>query len=161
MGTSNESERYNLYLASREWAVKKQAVHERAGGLCERCRRHPIAAVHHLTYIRKYNEDLMDLQAICRGCHDFVHAKSNTDPAADNLQEKIITFRIGFNVLVKPGWQCPTLYGDPRGHNKVDLDAVISYLERVADTMRREILSGLSVENCSIVEEINIESSDI
>lgn len=75
-----EQERYQRYLASREWAVLKRAVHERAGGKCERCRFHPINQVHHLTYIRKYAERLDDLQGLCVGCHEFIHAKTDQDP---------------------------------------------------------------------------------
>lgn len=75
-----ESERYQRYLAGREWSVRKEAVRRRSGGICERCQYHQMNHVHHLTYARKYNEPLDDLQAICKGCHDFIHAKSNTDP---------------------------------------------------------------------------------
>lgn len=74
---------YQKYLCSREWAVRKRAVHERAGGICERCRLNPIDFVHHLTYANIYNEPLTDLEGWCRSCHDFIHAKSDIDPAAD------------------------------------------------------------------------------
>lgn len=74
-------EKYGLYLASREWSVLKEAVKKRSGGVCERCRNYLSDAVHHLTYIRKYNERLEDLQDICNSCHNFTHGKSNFDPA--------------------------------------------------------------------------------
>ncbi len=77
-------EKREAYYASREWAEKRRAVHKRAGGKCERCKKNRIAAVHHLTYIRLYNEELTDLQAICQGCHDFTHAKNDYDPAVDS-----------------------------------------------------------------------------
>lgn len=77
---SNERERYAAYLCSREWSVKKRAIHERAGGVCERCKRNPIDAVHHKTYARKYDERLEDLEANCNGCHEFTHGKSDIDP---------------------------------------------------------------------------------
>ncbi len=76
----NSQEQYQRYLATREWAEKKEAVRERAGGICERCRNNSIDQVHHLTYIRKYHERLEDLQGLCRGCHEFTHAKSDIDP---------------------------------------------------------------------------------
>jgi hypothetical protein len=76
----NEKERYQKYLASREWWTKRMAVMERCGGNCERCHSYPVDAVHHLTYIRKYDELLTDLQGICKACHDFIHARSNVDP---------------------------------------------------------------------------------
>ncbi len=75
-----ESERYQRYLASREWAVLKRQVKIRSGGICERCRINASVAVHHLTYARKYHEDMADLQDICQECHDFLHAKSDGDP---------------------------------------------------------------------------------
>lgn len=76
----DDREKYAAYLCSREWSVLKAAVHERARGRCERCEINQIDAVHHLTYARKYREDLDDLQAICNQCHEFVHGKSDFDP---------------------------------------------------------------------------------
>lgn len=77
---TDEKEKYQAYLCSREWAEKRKAVRNRANGLCERCRALPMAAVHHLTYARKYDELLEDLQAICQPCHDFTHGKDWFDP---------------------------------------------------------------------------------
>jgi hypothetical protein len=76
-------EKYAAYLCSREWSVLKEAVHKRAGGICERCHVFAIDAVHHTTYARKYHEELEDLQGNCKHCHDFTHAKSQRDPDAD------------------------------------------------------------------------------
>jgi hypothetical protein len=77
---SDDREKYAAYLCSREWSKKKEAVHARAGEKCERCKVLPIAAVHHLTYARKYAEPLEDLQAICQPCHEFTHGKDWLDP---------------------------------------------------------------------------------
>lgn len=77
---TDEREKYAAYLCSREWSELKQAVHKRAGDRCERCQVLPISAVHHLSYSRKYAEELEDLQAICQPCHDFTHGKSDFDP---------------------------------------------------------------------------------
>lgn len=77
----DDREKYQAYLCSREWAEKREAVRRRAEGVCERCRALPMSAVHHLTYARKYNEPLEDLQAICQQCHDFTHGKDDFDPA--------------------------------------------------------------------------------
>lgn len=77
-----EQERYQRYLCSREWSEKKEAVRQRAEGYCERCLLGPMDACHHLTYARKYNEELADLQAICNGCHEFTHGKSNRNVMA-------------------------------------------------------------------------------
>lgn len=79
---TDDREKYGLYLASREWGVLKEAVHKRADGTCERCRKNPIGAVHHQTYVRKYQEKLDDLVGPCKECHAFTHGKSDKDPAA-------------------------------------------------------------------------------
>ena len=73
-------EKYSAYLCSREWSVLKQAVHDRADGLCERCFTREIEAVHHMSYARKYAERLGDLQGLCNGCHAFTHGKTDVDP---------------------------------------------------------------------------------
>lgn len=80
-----EKERYQRYLCSREWAVLKEQVKKRSGGVCERCRLVESAAVHHLTYARKYQEELEDLQDICEPCHQFTHGKSDDDPISIRL----------------------------------------------------------------------------
>lgn len=76
-------EKYSAYLCSREWSVLKEAVKSRSKGWCERCTINPMDHVHHLTYERKYEERLEDLQACCKQCHEFIHAKSDADPALD------------------------------------------------------------------------------
>lgn len=76
-------EKYAAYLCSREWSVLKESVKSRSGGICERCTVNKMDHVHHLTYARKYAEELQDLQACCKQCHDFIHAKSVADPAAN------------------------------------------------------------------------------
>lgn len=74
-------EKYQAYLCSREWNARRVAIHQRAGGVCERCRQSPIESVHHLTYERKYEEKLEDLQGLCSQCHDFVHGRTGENPA--------------------------------------------------------------------------------
>lgn len=76
-------EKYAAYLCSREWSVLKEAVKDRSGGACERCSSNPMDHVHHLTYARKYSEQLDDLQACCKACHEFIHGKSDSDPVHD------------------------------------------------------------------------------
>lgn len=71
---------YQRYLASREWAVRREVVRARSGGRCERCIRRPMNAVHHLTYERIGRESLEDLQAICNVCHAFLSGKTEYDP---------------------------------------------------------------------------------
>lgn len=79
-GFVSDKERYHEYLASREWGLLRERVRERCGGVCERCKKSPMYAVHHLTYIRKYRERLEDLQGLCEPCHAYKHGKSDHDP---------------------------------------------------------------------------------
>lgn len=68
----SEKERYEAYLCSPEWWGKRNAVMDRASGRCERCGAMAMC-VHHLTYIRKYNERIEDLTALCDDCHHSIH----------------------------------------------------------------------------------------
>lgn len=79
----NGKEKYQLYLASREWAVLKEAVRARSGGKCERCLYAPGEQVHHQTYERVYAERLDDLLHVCAPCHEFVSGKRQDDPIHD------------------------------------------------------------------------------
>jgi hypothetical protein len=79
---ASDKEKYQAYLCSREWCARREAVRKRSDGKCERCRVNEMDHVHHLTYARKYDEPLDDLQALCKQCHEFTHGKSNHDPRA-------------------------------------------------------------------------------
>lgn len=73
---------YEYYLKSPEWAEKRKSVIERANGKCERCgETRPPLEVHHLTYQHIFDEPLDDLQLVCKGCHEFLHLRSDYDPA--------------------------------------------------------------------------------
>lgn len=54
--SSAADEKRQAYYCSREWGLLKRAVHERSGGICERCGVNDAAAVHHKTYIRLFHE---------------------------------------------------------------------------------------------------------
>ena len=75
---------YYRYMASREWALKKEAVKERSGGICERCKTGPHQNTHHLTYEHLGDERLDELQGVCRACHEWLSGKREDDPAAIN-----------------------------------------------------------------------------
>lgn len=66
-------DRYSQYLLSPRWREKRERVMRRANGICEGCGVAPAAQVHHLTYVRIYEEMLFDLVAICVPCHESVH----------------------------------------------------------------------------------------
>jgi hypothetical protein len=83
------NERRQAYYCSREWGLKREAVHRRSGGICERCKRNPGAAVHHLTYARLFNEPLEDLWHLCHECHDFIHGRGDVDPIKITKSERL------------------------------------------------------------------------
>lgn len=67
---------YRAYLASPQWAQRRREVLGRAGGLCEICAQ-PATQVHHLHYRNIGNEQRGDLMAVCRECHELIHARSD------------------------------------------------------------------------------------
>lgn len=71
---------YGEYIASREWAIRKEKVRERSGGICERCGLAPHTSTHHTTYANLGNEPIEDLLGVCNPCHAFLSAKSDDDP---------------------------------------------------------------------------------
>ncbi len=103
------SEKYRAYLCSREWGLRREAVHRRANGVCERCRRNSGYAVHHKTYARIYREPLTDLILLCEECHDFTHGRGDLDPAD---QDKAVIYFAG--KISKNGWRAK-LFGYRHG----------------------------------------------
>jgi len=71
---------YQEYLASRDWALLKNKVRERSGGICERCRQAPYQSTHHKTYARIGRELMEDLLGVCNPCHEYLSGKSDHDP---------------------------------------------------------------------------------
>lgn len=65
-------EEYQRYLKSPKWRSKCRAVMERDKYRCRFCGQ-PAVQVHHLTYVRIFNEALYDLVAICKDCHELLH----------------------------------------------------------------------------------------
>jgi hypothetical protein len=106
-------EKYGRYLCSREWGLLRAAVHERANGVCERCYVNKIDAVHHLTYARRYNEDLSDLQAICNACHAAVHGHA-VDDVSDPATGVGFIYSQVFCRLMDMERSCPSPIGAKR-----------------------------------------------
>jgi uracil-DNA glycosylase family 4 len=73
-------EKYQAYLCSPEWGARRAAVERRSKGMCERGCGNRADAVHHLTYIRKFDEPIEDLIHLCQACHDFQHGRRDRDP---------------------------------------------------------------------------------
>lgn len=82
--------KYQRYLASREWALLKNAVRGRSGGTCERCHLADHQDTHHLTYERLYNERIEDLLGVCRPCHEYLSGKSDFDPASEAVLMPVV-----------------------------------------------------------------------
>lgn len=70
--------RYNRYMSSPEWREKASLVKKRANGICEGCGKNRATEVHHLTYRNLGSEFLWELRAICRECHERVHASEGS-----------------------------------------------------------------------------------
>ena len=73
----------SLYLVSRHGflAGTARAHHATRNNTCEKCGKRRATEVHHLTYLRVFNELPSDLMALCRQCHAEVHWRQ---PANDN-----------------------------------------------------------------------------
>ncbi|MGC4002852.1 MAG: hypothetical protein QM811_06860 [Pirellulales bacterium] len=114
-------EKYAAYLASREWAVLKEAVKARSGGTCERCEWNEATQTHHQTYTRKYREELTDLLHVCAPCHEFVSGKRADDP-----------------ILKRP-----LLFG----RHRTPLQSIYLAGKITGTTWRTDIITGWSLEN--------------
>lgn len=85
--------RYNEYLESPAWKIRRDLVMQRAGGICEGCRMASAEQVHHLTYEHVTNEFLWELVAICKPCHSRIHEDEEGPPdeeEADSFEEPSI-----------------------------------------------------------------------
>lgn len=63
---------YTAYLASPEWAAKRELVMKRCGGVCEGCGVKPATEVHHHHYEHLFDEFLFELAGLCHGCHECI-----------------------------------------------------------------------------------------
>jgi hypothetical protein len=70
--------RLTLLARASEWILK------RANYSCEKCKDWPATEVHHLTYVRVFNELPSDLIALCKQCHAEIHWRQ---PANDNQMQ--------------------------------------------------------------------------
>ena len=62
---------YEDYMASKEWDAKRKRILKRDCG-CRVCNHQHELQVHHRTYDRVGDEDMMDLTVLCRECHKTV-----------------------------------------------------------------------------------------
>jgi 5-methylcytosine-specific restriction endonuclease McrA len=80
---------YHWYLGSAFWREKSQYILERDNHTCQKCLKRRATQVHHLTYVRVFQEDPSDLVSLCQPCHAEIHWRQ---PANDNQ----IQFRFDF-----------------------------------------------------------------
>lgn len=66
---------YEQYLRTPQWLSRRAKVMERANGICEGCMVERATQVHHVTYEHVGDEFLWELRAICRSCHERLHAQ--------------------------------------------------------------------------------------
>jgi hypothetical protein len=77
----NRVSAFHWYLGSAFWRERREHVMQRANNTCEKCGKRPATEVHHMTYLRVFNELPSDLTALCRQCHAEIHWRQ---PANDN-----------------------------------------------------------------------------
>ncbi len=78
---------YSEYLQSAEWRIKRDKVLKRAKGICEGCLERKATVVHHLTYRHIGNEFMFELLAVCKECHNRIHAQAEREEQENNLDE--------------------------------------------------------------------------
>lgn len=71
-------QRYEHYLASPKWQLKRAQVMRRCKGVCENCGEATARTVHHLSYQNLGKEPLVDLIAVCETCHEDLHLQSRS-----------------------------------------------------------------------------------
>ncbi len=67
--------KYNAYIASPEWEIKRQEVFNKKWCSCEKCWSNKSLQIHHWTYTRLYKEKMKDLFVLCSNCHNELHKK--------------------------------------------------------------------------------------
>jgi hypothetical protein len=77
-------EKYNKYLLSQEWGIKRSKVLARAQANCEGCGMRPPTQVHHLTYRHIFEEFLFELVAVCDHYHKRLHIEATAQDAKDS-----------------------------------------------------------------------------
>lgn len=143
---------YQRYLASREWAVLKEAVRERCQNTCEICFRGPHQDTHHLTYTRIGAEDLDDLIGVCRPCHEWLSGKTGVPPLNDF--QVVVSPRLTVRLTAKDlerfhkkdrRWGHIALFGDAP---EVHLHIPYGYIEDYPDGHRGTRLSRCYGQSC-------------
>jgi hypothetical protein len=64
---------YQIYMLSERWEDKRNELFKERGRRCEVCGTGQNIQVHHNTYKRFENEDLEDLNVLCKQHHEEIH----------------------------------------------------------------------------------------
>jgi len=73
MKAYNKRSAYSWYLGTAFWRERREHALKRANHTCEKCKERRASEVHHVTYLRVFNEMPTDLVALCRQCHEQMH----------------------------------------------------------------------------------------
>lgn len=71
----DDNAEYHAYLKSPAWKARRKELIAVRGGKCEVCASRGKLHLHHLTYVRLYDELDTDLAVLCDECHMAVHGK--------------------------------------------------------------------------------------
>jgi hypothetical protein len=88
--------KYQEYLQSDEWKIKRQLALQQAGGRCRICNDSEKLHVHHRSYKRKGTpEEVLDLVVLCAECHDWFHKRKKIEDqliqsSENNLEVELI-----------------------------------------------------------------------
>lgn len=74
--TADSREQYAKYLKTPRWKATRNAALARAHWTCERCPAKRGLQVHHKTYDRLGHEHSLDLEVLCRDCHEGHHIEA-------------------------------------------------------------------------------------
>lgn len=95
-------------------AAARPVVHERSGGMCERCCARRATDVHHRQLRRHGNHEPANLVDLCRECHEWVHKHPAEATAAGfivsgRVDPRTVTLRHGLYGRVRlddaGGWE--------------------------------------------------------
>lgn len=108
-------ERYQAYMHSATWELKRELALWRSKRKCQRCGAKKGLEVHHLSYDRLGQERPEDLEVVCEACH-VVADKDREQETARRYENARLD-----------GW-ATKVYGD-NWQDRYDEDTVIAHFE--------------------------------
>ena len=129
--TMSRDKRYQKLLNSKRWAEVKRIIWQRAGGLCERCRREGLIRAgvdcHHIVPVESANPDdpqamerlaydVSNIELLCIPCHIKTHQEMRSH-TKEKVKENKARARRRFMEANDPNWQA-----NNEDHGKSDSD---------------------------------------